>query len=148
MGNGKGPLVLGLLALVGGAALIGWALARGEAELHLVVIIPVISGGGAIFAGGVVLFMVGLFVTFFAMALRQAEAMAGEAGTAPPQTGHGQAQPQGAPAPRGGTEFGGVIFIGPVPIVFGKGQRTSRWMLVGSIVFGILMIVFLVGLFI
>jgi len=148
MANGKGPLALGLLMLIGGIALLAGAVSSGDAEFYLFIIFPVVTGTGPMFAAGALLFMAGLIVTFFALSLRAAQRMAeeyeeGPAPTAP--TGH--APQAGAPPPRGGTEFGGVIFIGPIPIVFGKGQRSSKWMLVGSIVFGILMIVFIVGLF-
>jgi len=148
MVNAKGLLVLGLLMLFGGIGLFGWAVARGEAEFYLVVIIPVITGTGAVFAAGVLLFMIGLMVTFFAMSLRSAERMPKEYEDGRSQAASpGQAPQQGAPSPQGGAEFGGVIFIGPIPIVFGKGPRSSKWMLVGSIVFGLLLIVFIVALF-
>ena len=151
MASANGTLGLGLLMLVGGIALLAWAVSSGDAEFYLVAIIPVISGSGAVFGVGVLLFMVGLIGTFLGMSLRAAEGMAEEFGDAPSQMPPRQAQPghrpQGAPPPPGGAEFGGVVFLGPIPIVFGKGPRSNRWMLVASIVFGILMIVFLLGLF-
>jgi uncharacterized membrane protein len=121
MANVKGPLVLGLLILAAGIALLAWAVSSGDAEFYLFIIFPVVTGTGPVFAGGALLFMIGLMGTFIGLSM-------------------------GA-APRDGPQFGGVIFIGPIPIVFGKGQRTSKWMLVGSIVFGILLIVFLLGIF-
>lgn len=139
-------MVLGPLMLAAGIALLGWAMSRGEAEVFLAVIIPVISGTGPVFLGGVVLFMLGLPLTFLALSLRQAERMAGEGGPPPGQAPAQAGSPAGQPGPTGGAEFGGVIFIGPIPIVFGKGRRSSRWMMVGSIVFGILLIVFFLGL--
>jgi uncharacterized protein (TIGR00304 family) len=150
MANANGPLALGLLLLIGGIALLGWAVSRGEAEFYLFIVFPVVTGSGAIFASGALLFMVGVIATFFGLSMRAAEGMAEEYGDAPPrQAAHpDQLAQAGAPAPRGGAEFGGVVFIGPIPIVFGKGQRMGKWMLVGSIVFGILLIVFIVGLFI
>ena len=145
----RGPLGIGLLMLIGGIALLGWAVSSGDAEFYLFFIFPVITGTGPIFASGALLFMIGLIVTFLGLSMRAAERMAEEYSEAPPEAAAppGQAPPAGAPAPRGGPEFGGVIFLGPIPIVFGKGQRTSKWMLIGSIVFGILLIVFIVGLF-
>ncbi|BBG25373.1 TIGR00304 family membrane protein [Sulfuracidifex tepidarius] len=32
------------------------------------------------------------------------------------------------------SEFGGVIFIGPIPIVFGSSKRISKWMIVAAII--------------
>jgi uncharacterized protein (TIGR00304 family) len=149
MANVKGPLVLGLLILAAGIALLAWAVSSGDAEFYLFIIFPVVTGTGPVFAGGALLFMIGLMGTFLGLSMGAAQRMAEEYGDAQ----HRQAPPpdqvprEGAPPPRDGPQFGGVIFIGPIPIVFGKGQRTSKWMLVGSIVFGILLIVFLLGIF-
>ncbi len=149
MTNPKGVLALGLLMLISGIALLAWAVSSGDAEFYLFIIFPVITGTGPVFAGGALLFMIGLIITFLGLSMRAAERMAEEYSEAPPEVAAppDQAPQADAPAPRGGPEFGGVIFLGPIPIVFGKGGRTSKWMLVGSIVFGILLIVFIVGLF-
>jgi uncharacterized protein (TIGR00304 family) len=147
MASVKGLLGAGVPMLVAGIALLAWAVSSGDAEFYLVVIIPVISGTGPAFGGGVLLFMLGLVVTFMGLSLRSLEALdLHERPPSGPTTGPGTGQ-KGEVPPVGGTQFGGVIFLGPIPIVFGKGQRAGRWMLVASIVFGILMIVFLLGIF-
>ncbi|UCC92289.1 MAG: DUF131 domain-containing protein [Thermoplasmata archaeon] len=149
MANANGILGLGLLMLVGGIALLAWAVSSGDAEFYLFIIFPVVTGTGPVFAGGALLFMIGLIVTFMGISMRAAERMAEEYGEVPqrPAPQQGEPRPEGKVPMDGGPEFGGVVFLGPIPIVFGKGQRTSKWMLVASIVFGILLIVFLVGLF-
>jgi uncharacterized protein (TIGR00304 family) len=139
-------LAIGLLMLVSGIALLAWAVSSGEAEFYLVVIIPVISGTGPVFAAGALLFMIGIMVTFTGYSLRSVERMEAIEGP-PPREPQGEARPPASGPPSGGAEFGGFVFIGPVPIVFGKGQRASKWMLVASVVFGILLIVFILGLF-
>lgn len=148
MASARGLLGAGLPILFAGLALLAWAVSSGDADFYLVVIVPVISGTGPVFAAGVLLFMLGLVVTFMGLSLRSLEAMDRMEGTRP-RPGAGPVDvPRGStPPPGGGTEFGGVIFLGPVPIVFGKGPGTGRWMLIASIVFGILMIVFLLGIF-
>ena len=147
MASANGVLGPGLLALVGGVVLLAWALASGDAELHLVVVVPVISGTGAVFAGGVLLLMLGLVITFLGLSLRHAGGIAGGPGDElPTPTRDGQPPRAGTPPASGGAEFGGVVFIGPIPIIFGRGQRPGGWMLVASIVFGVLLIVFILGL--
>jgi len=43
------------------------------------------------------------------------------------------------------TEYGGVIFIGPIPIVFGSNKKIAKTMLViGIVIFAILMILTLI----
>jgi uncharacterized membrane protein len=46
----------------------------------------------------------------------------------------------------GRPEWGGVVFIGPVPLAFGSSPRMGRWMTLASIVMGILFLVFILGL--
>ncbi|BBD73775.1 hypothetical protein HS1genome_2164 [Sulfodiicoccus acidiphilus] len=42
-------------------------------------------------------------------------------------------------------EFGGVIFVGPVPIVFGSSKRMAKWMIVAAaIITAVLVFVFLI----
>lgn len=124
---------------------------RGEAEFYLVIIIPVITGTGPVFAAGALLFFFGIMLLMFAWSLRSATAAYAEEPAAPrdpqPQGQRPRGQPQGQPAPRSGVEFGGVVFIGPIPITFGSGPKMGRLMLVAAIVMAVLMIAFFLGLF-
>ncbi|MEM0363591.1 MAG: TIGR00304 family protein [Sulfolobaceae archaeon] len=40
------------------------------------------------------------------------------------------------------TQVGGVIFIGPIPIIFGSSKNIAKWMIIAAIILFILMIVF------
>ncbi len=40
------------------------------------------------------------------------------------------------------TEVGGVIFIGPIPIVFGSSKGIAKWMLILAIILFIIMVLF------
>ena len=43
------------------------------------------------------------------------------------------------------TEYGGVIFIGPIPIVFGSNKKIAKTMLIiGIVIFAILMVLTLI----
>jgi uncharacterized protein (TIGR00304 family) len=48
-----------------------------------------------------------------------------------------------------GTRFstGGVVFIGPIPIIFGSDKRIARWMIVvGGLIGFVMLVVFLLQL--
>ena len=145
MDRANGLLGLSILMVVAGIALIVWAGLRGEAEFYLVLIIPVISGSGGVFAAGVLLLIFGVMLLFFAISLRSVERY-------PEQTS--QERPP-ARAPRtgetqsgGGAQWGGVVFIGPIPITFGSGPRMGRLMVVAAIIMALLMLAFFLGIFI
>ncbi|MEM0121203.1 MAG: DUF131 domain-containing protein [Thermoprotei archaeon] len=40
-----------------------------------------------------------------------------------------------------GMEGGGVIFIGPVPIIFGSNKRIAKWMMVAAILITVALVV-------
>ncbi|WP_338603795.1 TIGR00304 family protein [Sulfolobus tengchongensis] len=40
------------------------------------------------------------------------------------------------------TQVGGVIFIGPIPIVFGSSKNIAKWMLIVAIVLFVLLVIF------
>ncbi len=40
------------------------------------------------------------------------------------------------------THVGGVIFIGPIPIVFGSSKGIAKWMLIVAVILVILMVIF------
>jgi uncharacterized membrane protein len=106
-------------ALVAGVALVAVSVVKGGANVALLVIVPVVSGSSLTFLLGVVLLVVGFLALPFAVAEGWGE-------TPPALPSNGTAPPAG----QGGV--GGVVLIGPVPIVFGswKGiSRRTRWWL-------------------
>jgi len=42
------------------------------------------------------------------------------------------------------TKAGGIIFIGPIPIVFGSDKEITKWMLIIALIISILLIIVLV----
>jgi uncharacterized protein (TIGR00304 family) len=137
---------LAVCMLVGGLALLVVAAINGDADLSIFLIFPVISGTGAAFAIGALLFVVGIFLAFFAFSLNliPSGVPASEA-YVERRPRQGEATDQSGRPHEGGSKFGGVVFIGPIPIVFGSGPKMGRLMLVASIVIAIFLIVFILG---
>lgn len=40
-------------------------------------------------------------------------------------------------------EAGGVIFLGPIPIIFGSNRRIAKWMVLAALALGVLMVTLL-----
>ena len=157
--------VMSLAALVGGVALLVLAAVRGEARVYLVLVFPVVTGEGGVFALGTLLLIAGTVMAFLSwapMMVRPAEdALQATAPAAPtPPSGHaGPTGPTGSAGPtgstgstgptgasrEGATRWGGVVFIGPVPIAFGSTPRTTALMLAAAVVIGLLLLVFVLG---
>jgi len=112
--------LLGPALFVAGVAAIAIALARGEATLSLVLIFPVLTADGAWAVLGIALVVAAFFATFLTWT---APVEAAPEPIPPPPTM--PAQPQPSPQRR----WGGVVFLGPIPIVFGSDARVTRWML-------------------
>jgi uncharacterized protein (TIGR00304 family) len=126
-----GPAILGI-----GLAVLALAVGRGEARLYLVVIVPVVAGTGPLAFLGIPMVFVGFFLTFFLWSTRP---------------GHGSAEQVVGAAPSEGTpstrRWGGIAFLGPIPLVFGSDPRMTRAMLwVGVLLFLALLALTLVAL--
>jgi uncharacterized protein (TIGR00304 family) len=122
--------LLGPAILVGGLLTLAFAVMREDATLYLIVIVPVVVGTGPLALLGILLVFVGFFLTFFLW----------NAGTplplvAPmevPETPAFEAAERVPPKRR----WGGVVFLGPIPLVFGSDPQMTRLMLVlGGILF-------------
>jgi len=108
---------LSLVAVLAGAAMIVAAVALGQATVALVVVIPVVFGGSPLFAGGVGLVLLGLLGGMFGIG----ENASNEPRSERPTEG-----------PEGPVRTGGLVLVGPVPIVWGTGvpiSRRGRWVL-------------------
>jgi len=123
---------LGGGTLLLGAVLVGAAVASGEAELALVVFLPVIYGGGLLLGAGIACLIAGFVLWFFGLGIEPVRA--------PPEPIVPAAAPP--PAERAARRFGGVVFLGPFPIAFGSDQRAAFWALVGGAVLLALILVF------
>lgn len=131
----RGALLASLTLLVGGVALVAISVAEGGASVYLLVIVPVVTGSSPLFLLGVVLFVAGFLTLPFALTEEWGERIPPPTPSPPPASG----------GPSGG--LGGVVLLGPVPIVFGswKGiSRRTRWMLavVGAVVLSVAIVAF------
>ena len=109
------------VALLLSSAALGWmAWDMGQIELYLFLIFPVLKASGAYGAGSLLLALAALvviFLSFFTLV------------------------PRDGSSPAGRTSVGGVIMIGPIPIVLGSDRRTTVMALVLAL--AVLMIIIL-----
>ena len=127
--------LLGPVLLVVGVAALAVGFLQGEASLSLFVIFPVVTATGGWSALGILLLIAG----FFALVFTWSPSVPAEA---PPAAGSGGWPPSAPPGSGGRRRWGGIVFLGPVPIVFGSDAKVTRWM----IVVGVLLFVGLVVL--
>ena len=121
-------------AFAGGVALLAYSAATGEGQVALFLIFPVFTGTGLVPFAGMLLIMLGFFLGFVSLASRFMPAS--EDAVMP-------AASQSAPSPASPSKkFGGVVFLGPVPIVFGSDRKISTAMLVLGIALTILLALF------
>ncbi|HLE46015.1 MAG TPA: DUF131 domain-containing protein [Thermoplasmata archaeon] len=119
--------VAGLACLVLGLALIGLSLASGEGHLFLVLFVPVFTSGGLLGLAGMLALIAGIFLGVASFAGPRMPVGAEPPAQSPAQA---PAPPAAAPAPR----YGGVVMVGPIPLVFGSDARVAKWMMVLGIV--------------
>jgi len=113
--------------LVAGVLCFGLAVTRGEATLYLVLVFPVVTGSGPLMMAGVLLTFLGFFTTFLFWPGHPV-------GTSAHEAAAHAAEDSSGPAPT--RRWGGVVFLGPVPIVFGSDPKMTRTMLfVGILLF-------------
>lgn len=141
VGTGR---ILSILALVAGAGLLGYSALQGDLSVHLILVIPVISGSGPAAALGMLLTIGGLFGVLWTGLPLQGP---GPGSGGPPGAGPHGPTPTTAEAPgheptRGsGTRSGGIILLGPIPIAWGSGKDGLRW----AVLLGVLLTVLAVG---
>jgi uncharacterized protein (TIGR00304 family) len=105
---------LGISAMVVGAVLLVYGIYLGEVVVALVVIFPVLISSGAIGAAAMLLLVLG----FMALVLSFFFVDGGEVGPSE------QRGPSNDREERK-MDFGGVVLIGPVPIIFGSDRRMT-----------------------
>jgi len=120
------------MLFLGGMCLIAVSVATGEADISLVVIIPVISGTGGIFILGMLLIVAGMVLGFALVALGQTEWASYQKPARADENGLHHAKGE-----KRETRYGGVVLIGPVPIAFGSNKKIAVTMLVVGIVIAV-----------
>jgi uncharacterized protein (TIGR00304 family) len=137
----KNPyLYLGIALLVTGGVLLGYAVHMGEAQVGIFLIFPFVLGGG-IFSGlGSLFIILGFIALFIGLIQRmgfvgmeyeeEPPAMRREArGAAIVGEGRTRAKSVKGPTVLGRGRGGGVIFFGPIPVVFGSDTKVTKYML-------------------
>lgn len=128
---------LGLVCLAGAAASLGWGALQGDLQVALFLVFPVVYGSGPWAVLGIGLVMAGFVALFL-------DAAASLPGAPPPEGRRPGRDPFGAgsreeareetwpgaepeAADEDGSWFrgGGVIMLGPIPIVLGSDKRTT-----------------------
>ena len=128
--------ILGPVLLAAGGAALAWGFMQGEASLHLFLVFPVITATGGWSALGILLIIAGFFALFLTWSPEFPSGIAAPMAPSP-------ASPPTELAPSAPTRrWGGVVFLGPVPVVFGSDAKVTKWM----IVVGVLLFVGLVVL--
>jgi len=128
---GPGFLLAGLVALA-------VAVARNEASLALVFVVPVVIASGPLAVLGILLIFVGFFLTFLSWS----------AGPMPPPAAGPTEVPSGAPPePSRSRRWGGVLFLGPIPLVFGSDPEMTRMMLILGVILFLALLVLTIALF-
>jgi uncharacterized protein (TIGR00304 family) len=113
-------LLVSLLLFVSGVALIIVSVSNGEGQMGLFLIFPFIITQGWIGAvGSLLLFLavISVFIGFWTSATQD-----------PGQTPVEMSSP--TPAARTKKNYGGVVLIGPIPIVFGSDEKIAKSMLI------------------
>ena len=112
----NGPRWAALACALAGGALLAYAAANGDVKVGLLLIIPFVYGMGLAPTLGMLLLLTAAGLWFVGAAR--------DAGVVMP------ARP-GEPDARA-TKTGGVVLLGPIPIVWGSDRRVLVWMIVAG----------------
>ena len=119
--------LVGLVLFVIGLVLLAVGFLQGEATLVLFVIFPVVTASGLWSVLGILLVIAGFFLSFLGFASTM------EAPVPPPSSPEPSAAAPPSPAPPQ-KRWGGVVLLGPIPILFGSDPKFAWWMvLVGAL---------------
>jgi uncharacterized protein (TIGR00304 family) len=126
--------ILAALMILAGAALLVFTIAVGEMQVALLLIVPMIYGSSSLGILAIGLVIAGIFVaiadSFFDAGKEESQdALSNE---------------EGRSKTEGHTEFGGVVFIGPIPILFGSSRRMTVFV---AILAAIVLAIMLLSLF-
>lgn len=118
----RGARLIGPVLFGAGIATLAVALARQEATLALVLVFPIIQATGPWGALGVLLLVAGFVGTLLMWPFPLVRSHGADVLEEPAVV-----LPAAAPVPS--RRWGGIVFLGPIPIVFGSDPRVTRAML-------------------
>ncbi len=131
----------GPVLFIAGVAALAVGLLEGEATLSLFIIFPVVTATGAWSLLGIVLMISGVFVFFWTWSIPT------ETVPAPPPSAPPVPSAAAPPPVAARRRWGGVVFLGPIPVVFGSDQKVTQWMLlVGVLLFVALVVLTIIAL--
>ncbi len=108
-----------------GLVLMGYSVASGEGSASVVLFIPVFHGSGLLAFLGVLSIMAAVFLVFVGFMI-QAGGPEGYEDRQAPQTTRPKAQKT--------VKGGGVVLIGPIPIIFGSDAKTTAILIILAVV--------------
>ena len=133
--------LIGLALLIAGVALIAASVATGQGQVYLLLFIPVYVGTGALGMLGILVVFIGFLLASLGSAWRGFPVPVAPAPE--PVSPSDVAVPPAAMAPP--AKYGGVVMLGPIPIVFGSDARIAKWMMIlGLILAGFVIASFLI----
>src|SRR3989475_12749069 len=106
---------LGPVSVLAGVLMMALAVARGEASVYLVLIIPVIVGTGPLAFLGVFLVFAGFLLMFLLWPFRFEADPEGQ-----------EILPVSSEGATPARRWGGVLFLGPIPVILESGPRMPR----------------------
>ncbi len=126
---------MALLLFMVGAALLIQGIWQGEGEVYLFLVFPVFVSRGPLSLLGSLLILASLILGFLSTGgILSSRALRMLRSDAPMGSGSGGRTE--------GTEkkVGGVLLLGPIPIVLGSNERITRWMLVAGVIITIVLL--------
>ena len=122
--------LIGIVLIALGVAFWAYSMSSGEATAYIFLFIPVFQGSSLSALAGTLLLFIGIFLLFFSLA----SPIEAPSESAPPKT-----HKEGA-VPGAAKKFGGVVFVGPLPVVFGSDKRVAKWMLIVALIIVVLLV--------
>lgn len=123
---------MALAALLAGLALLAYGAIQGDVRFGFFLFVPFVYGTGLLPALGMLLVMIAAFLGFLGVATRRMPDTLSpddEAYDMPPEAAARERGPDVAGATRASsTRHGGVVLLGPIPIVWGSDRRILPWM--------------------
>lgn len=121
-------LGMAIIPVICGIALLGYSVATGEGSAGVVLFIPVFYGSGLFAFLGVLCIMVGLILGFFGIGTGLGETREFE------DSGKSQTSRPVGPRTQKSIKGGGVVLIGPIPVIFGSDTKTAIVLVVLTII--------------